>query len=41
MVDKFDEDEGAALVNRSEADIHVSSNKVKKNRSVKADPTLI
>jgi len=41
VVDRFEEDEGAALVNRSEADIHISNKKKLKKRAVKADSSLV
>ena len=41
VIDMFDEDEGAALLNTKEADIHVKLNKKLKNRKVKEDPNLI
>lgn len=37
----FDEDEGAAVVNHKEADIHIPKNTKKKVRVVKGDPNLI
>jgi hypothetical protein len=37
----YDEDEGAALVNTKEADIHITKPKKLKNRKVKEDPNLI
>jgi hypothetical protein len=41
VVDMFDEDEGAAVVNHKEADIHIPKNTKKKVRVVKGDPNLI
>ena len=42
VVDKFEEDAVATLVNRTEGDIHISNKKLKSNsRAVKADSTMI